>query len=248
MRRQKTHSANVGAIWGEQMLKPFKPLAFSVAVFSTVFAASVLRAIPAVANTVYNVNFSVGDAYSLDRASNTVTTGSNTTTVTGQIVTNGNLGSLNSVNLISWNFAVAYGGNSYSFSSADATSEVYNLNFLEATSTQILANINSSYGWTFASINGGTRLYITGLKRLTPDQLSQADLMVDWSYYGAHNSLEGVVDARSYVESSSGVYILGNTSTVSAVPLPAALPLLFSGLGGLGFMGWRMRKAVAARA
>ncbi len=30
--------------------------------------------------------------------------------------------------------------------------------------------------------------------------------------------------------------------TVSAVPIPAALPLLASGIGGLGFMGWRRKQ------
>jgi len=34
--------------------------------------------------------------------------------------------------------------------------------------------------------------------------------------------------------------------TVAATPIPAALPLLVSALGGLGFVGWRRKKAVAA--
>ena len=35
-------------------------------------------------------------------------------------------------------------------------------------------------------------------------------------------------------------------SSVSTVPVPAGLPLLVSGLGGLGLMGWRRKRAAAA--
>ena len=51
-----------------------------------------------------------------------------------------------------------------------------------------------------------------------------------------------LITDQSYT-SASGVFL---SEAPSAVPLPAALPLLLSGLGGLGFMGWRRRKAVAA--
>ena len=44
----------------------------------------------------------------------------------------------------------------------------------------------------------------------------------------------------------TGDYI--TASAVSPSPLPAPLPLLLCGLGGLGFMVWCRRKAVAARA
>jgi hypothetical protein len=38
-------------------------------------------------------------------------------------------------------------------------------------------------------------------------------------------------------------------ATLSPVPVPAALPLFVSGLGGLGLFGWRRRtKTTAARA
>jgi hypothetical protein len=37
------------------------------------------------------------------------------------------------------------------------------------------------------------------------------------------------------------------TVTAAATPLPAALPLFATGIGGLGLLGWRkMRKAPAA--
>lgn len=35
-------------------------------------------------------------------------------------------------------------------------------------------------------------------------------------------------------------------SSVSAVPIPAGLPLLLSAIGGLGLMGWRKKRATAA--
>jgi hypothetical protein len=44
----------------------------------------------------------------------------------------------------------------------------------------------------------------------------------------------------------SAGFILNGTTAVAATPLPAALPLLVSALGGLGFVGWRRRKAEAA--
>jgi hypothetical protein len=33
---------------------------------------------------------------------------------------------------------------------------------------------------------------------------------------------------------------------VSATPIPAALPLFASALGGLGYVGWRRRKSTGA--
>ena len=43
-----------------------------------------------------------------------------------------------------------------------------------------------------------------------------------------------------------GSNITINSATVSAVPIPAGAWLLLSALGGLGFAGWRRKKAVAA--
>jgi hypothetical protein len=42
--------------------------------------------------------------------------------------------------------------------------------------------------------------------------------------------------------------IIGDITAASATPLPAALPLFASGLGGLGFLGWRRKKKTAIAA
>jgi len=43
----------------------------------------------------------------------------------------------------------------------------------------------------------------------------------------------------------SGISV-SETAAVAATPIPAALPLFASGLGGLGFMGWRRRQRATA--
>ena len=45
---------------------------------------------------------------------------------------------------------------------------------------------------------------------------------------------------------SEGTFGAGTITSVNVVPLPAGAWLLLSALGGLGFMGWRRKKAVAA--
>ena len=54
-----------------------------------------------------------------------------------------------------------------------------------------------------------------------------------------------ITDLKDY--SAGGDYVFIDRFTdVSAVPLPAALPLFLSALGGLGFMGWRSRRKKVA--
>ncbi len=46
-----------------------------------------------------------------------------------------------------------------------------------------------------------------------------------------------------YPSASSDIYVYAGGYKVSEVPLPAALPLLLAGIGGLGFIGRRRQKA-----
>jgi hypothetical protein len=51
------------------------------------------------------------------------------------------------------------------------------------------------------------------------------------------------LDAGITLETSAGI---GNNSPVGATPIPAALPLFATGIGGLGLLGWRRKRKAQA--
>lgn len=76
---------------------------------------------------------------------------------------------------------------------------------------------------------------------------------VNWSW---STDISGVGVAAEYYDSQRGVLTnvsgpyqmqVGGTS-VSATPLPAALPLFATGLGAMGLLGWRKRRKAALAA
>ena len=52
--------------------------------------------------------------------------------------------------------------------------------------------------------------------------------------------------ATGFVQTARGLVTQFDTPPVSAVPLPAALPLFATGLAGLGLLGWRRKKKALA--
>ena len=56
----------------------------------------------------------------------------------------------------------------------------------------------------------------------------------------------GPITGESVVRTGGAGTVYGDlTGSITPTPLPTALPLFATGLGGLGLLGWRKRKAVA---
>ncbi len=78
---------------------------------------------------------------------------------------------------------------------------------------------------------------------------SSLDLLVSFSMlrvtWDRDGKLESLLadSATDQITQYWGSYLVKDTN---AVPIPAALPLFAAGLGAMGFMGWRRRKAAVA--
>ena len=223
--------------WGTEMLKQPKLKRIFGAAFATGVASLVLSATTANAIT-YNINFAIGDAYSYDQDTGITTTGSNTTTVTGHIVTDDTLGALSAANFVSWDFTITDSTSSHSLSSSwiganSSAPSVYGLNLFSASSTEITVVFPTAQ-WLFQNFDGQISRTVYG----SANTLGVDDLNVDNTGVNSYSLIPA---------STTGGYIFGSVANPSATPLPAGLPLFTTGLGVLGLLGWRRkRRAVAA--
>ncbi len=76
-------------------------------------------------------------------------------------------------------------------------------------------------------------------------QISFATLFDDFNFLQMNCEDVSGLQRRNGLDNNAAVAIAGFTP-VHPVPLPAALPLFLSALAGLGFFGWRRRRAMAA--
>jgi hypothetical protein len=70
----------------------------------------------------------------------------------------------------------------------------------------------------------------------------------DNGYPAAILSTTASYDVNTSFNGTYSITELGPQGSASATPLPAALPLFASGLGGLGLLGWRRKRKAAALA
>ncbi len=73
---------------------------------------------------------------------------------------------------------------------------------------------------------------------LVHSMIITANKQVDFSAFGMIDRLFFDDDSHA----NGGLYLDFSFTTVSAVPLPAALPLFGAALAGIGFLGWKRKK------
>jgi hypothetical protein len=150
--------------------------------------------------------------------------------VTGTIETDGTTGTLDAGNIIGWNLEL--NGNAASLNLTDLNSSVYVTGTdLTATATNLLFNFS-----------GGDNGY--ALFQIV--EFSGQNYFCDATsgvvcYQGA-----SVAPEAFNSPSFQNVALTGNQIIGSATPLPAALPLFATGLGGLGLLGWRRKRKAQA--
>jgi hypothetical protein len=177
----------------------------------------------ATANTIYNVSDTTG-----------------TLTVSGTITTDGNTGLLVAGDILNWDMTVCCsakyptpsGGGKLS-PSANLGSIYFFGDALSATPTSLIFNFSSTTPAGFSFTDLETTVTASWLKNF------------DGSLIGLVLDLNDTLRYElTEISTRSGSQIIA--TSLSPIPLPAALPLFATGLGALGLLGWRRKRKAAA--
>ncbi len=203
----------------------------------TILLSVVLAALAGSANAItYNVSRTIGGG-----------------SVTGTIETDGKLGILSESNIVDWTLTLSSPnlrlGPTEVIRKSDpgSTTQVYGP-ALVATATQLTFDSDSPFAFIVQAFATGNGWCLMGrLVQCRPTTNPQEENIMFHSSNPPFESPLNVPfdpDILIVAESASraGIQVVGTAT--AAVPLPAALPLLGAGLGVLGFVGIRRRRAI----
>ena len=153
-------------------------------------------------------------------------------TAIGSIVTNGHFGALLASDIMSWSFQLSDGANTTSFASSSGAGVTYGFGL--------------DGGALTADANG---LYFDFSQNAELEFYANNSLATPYLCFGGIN-----VTCGGVIQVSLGRFLIKTgkvqiaTTAVSAVPLPAALPLFAGGLGVMAWLGRRRKRTAAAGA
>jgi hypothetical protein len=170
-------------------------------------------------------------------------------------------------NWIAWNNAsslvIPYAGCTSGFClgpGAYGTDDQIELKVTNPGGSSLTATIDVNDG---IGVSSGIQNVIYGTAATAPDALRYASIfatstLVVFNDSGSHNAIFTTAGTYTFdfawqnIATSGGshqeTWLLVETQSLGATPLPSALPLFASGLGALGLLGWRRKRKNAARA
>ena len=171
-----------------------------------------LAAGPALANTVYNLDLASGDASAV-----------------GTITTDSTIGTLGNANILDWQIVLTTGPQTFSLNGHSNSEYFVEGSGLTATATGLFFNFGAADQSALIFENP---VVGSGINVLCFND-TQGACSLDPSLVAVRTTV-----ARTF-SIGSGVQRI---AAVAATPLPAALPLFASAIGGLGFAGWRRKR------
>jgi hypothetical protein len=166
-------------------------------------------------------------------------------TLTGSITTDGASGALSTANILDWNLMVTFSNPLFNLDITPANSfRNASPTLLSATSAGLFFNFEYSGPLIFNAFdfNAGTSPFLAYCA--APNSVAECT-----GFGPGILIINNPVQGTSWGAEFSGPPLPGSdeiATATPATPLPTALPLFATGLGGLGLLGWRRKRKVQA--